>query len=567
MNEALTKTNTNNPTTPQHGQEASPPSLRETGGAGSPTQTACRSDSPSSLRGTSGSGKGAGGLGLLALAALAGCKALRQDARDLTGRPETAFAPASRHPEAHTALHTLNRVAFGPLPDDVQKIAERGIGNYLEEQLADTLPESRAVTWRVAGLDVQGEVESEPDTLDSLADEQILRETQQAALLRAVYSTHQLRETLVDFWTNHFNIYALKNDERVLIPVDAERVIRPHILGSFRAMLTASAHSPAMLSYLDNQLNKRGVANENYARELLELHTLGVHSGYSQRDIQEVARCFTGWRVRKGFIPPTLANLKTPYNGYEYAPNLHDDGAKYVPFLHLTLLPNAGQRDADTVLERLAAHPATARFLAAKLCHRYLGAAPPDIVNKAASAYLRHDTDIRALLRPILLDTLPEGKPTRPILKRPLEFVASALRTLAADTDGSANVQQHLTAMGQPLYQWPMPDGFPEKPAAWSGSLLGRWNFALALTANTIAGTTVDLSAITQRFAAKSDVQRADALMETILQRPADAPELARTRQQIAAHLQQARAAHVSETNAFAEAAGLVLSAPAFQWR
>src|SRR5207237_5908423 len=123
-----------------------------------------------------------------------------------------------------------------------------------------------------------------------MSDEQLLNEIQQAAILRAAYSTHQLREILADFWTNHFNIYALKAEGRVLVPTDAEQVVRPHVLGTFHDMLVASAHSPAMLTYLDNQQNRRGVANENYARELLELHTLGVKRGYTQQDVQEDAR-------------------------------------------------------------------------------------------------------------------------------------------------------------------------------------------------------------------------------------------------------------------------------------
>ena len=180
------------------------------------------------------------------------------------------------------------------------------------------------------GLETQQDVSDAPDAMDCMPDSQLMTETQQAALLRAVYSTHQLRETLADFWTNHFNIFALKNNERVLLPTDAERALRPHLMGKFRDLLNASAHSPAMLSYLDNQLNRRGVANENYGRELLELHTLGVHSGYTQKDIQEVARCFTGWRVRKGFVKMNLTNLKTPYNGFEFGPYQHDSGAKYV---------------------------------------------------------------------------------------------------------------------------------------------------------------------------------------------------------------------------------------------
>ena len=219
------------------------------------------------------------------------------------------------------------------------------------------------------------------------------------------------------------------------------------------------------------------------------------------------------------------------------------------------------------MLEHLATHPATARFLATKLCNRYLGHAPNDVVEKAASAYLKNDTDIRALLRPILLDNLPKAGTTKPLLKRPLEFTVSALRALGADTNGNENVQQHLAAMGQALYQWPMPDGFPEKQAAWTGSLLGRWNFAMALTANGVNGTTVDLPAISKAFRAGSHSARLDALIETIYQIPADAPELADLRSKVTRHIAKAKAANVAENSLFAEAAALLLAAPAFQWK
>src|SRR4029077_14134157 len=145
------------------------------------------------------------------------------------------------------------------------------------------------------------------------------------------------------FWTNHFNIYALKLEGRSLVPIDTERVLRPHVLGNFEEMLTGCAHSPAMLTYLDNKENRNGVANENYARELLELHTLGVKSGYSLKDIQAVARCFTGWTVQTGFkrgLP-------------DYDPANHDDGLKYIPFLNLTIRPNGGKQDAAQVLDAL----------------------------------------------------------------------------------------------------------------------------------------------------------------------------------------------------------------------
>ncbi len=366
-----------------------------------------------------------------------------------------------------------------------------------------------------------------------------------------------MRETLADFWTNHFNIYALKNDGRVLIPTDTEKVLRPHLLGTFREMLTASAHSPAMLAYLDNQQNKKGVANENYARELLELHTLGVKSGYTQKDIQAVARCFTGWTIKNGFRR----------GQFQYVADLHDPGRKYIPFLDLTIAPGGGQKDADTVLEHLALHPATARFVSRKLCRRFLGNASDATVEKAASAYLKSGSDIRATLRPILLDALLTPAENRPILKRPLDMVVSSLRVLAADAYCGEGVQRHLAAMGQPLYQWPMPDGFPEKAVAWTGSLLPRWNFALALTSNTIPETKVDLNAPIVAAKAHTDAAILDALIETILSRSPEDAEVGALRTKVGAHVEQARQNGVPDAVVLAEAAGLLLASPLFQWK
>lgn len=503
----------------------------------------------------------AAGLGTAWLGS-AGCSELKTRLRAVTG-PEPAHWTADRAvltlPGATQATLVLNRAAYGPRPGEVAQVAHQGAAGYLEEQLADKIDEDPAVTWRVGGLEVQQDEQDAPDVLDSLNDDQLLNETQQAMLLRAIYSRHQLREVMADFWTNHFNIYALKNHGRELIPTDAERVIRPHALGRFHDLLSASAHSPAMLAYLDNNQNRRGsgdAVNENYARELLELHTLGVHSGYTQRDIHEVARAFTGWTVADGFFQ----------GEYRYEPQRHDEGAKFIPFLNLRLDPHRGQKDAETVLEALAVHPATARFLARKLCLRLLGTIPEPIAAQAAASYLRSGTDIRALLRPILLDGLLGQGCTKPILKRPLDFAVSSLRALAADTDGSANLQKYLADMGQPLYQWPMPDGFPQKTGAWTGAMLPRWNFALALASSTISGTAVDLQAPLKAAKATTDRARLDTLISAILNRSADAPELARLRAGLRAHVDRAHREGGTEPVILAEVAGLLLASPQFQW-
>jgi uncharacterized protein (DUF1800 family) len=514
------------------------------------------------------------------LIGMAGCGMIRDSVQNITGTVTPTFVPLPRTEAAQQALHVLNRIGYGPEPGEVTRVASMGAKAYIEEQIAGKGKENPLVTWRVNALDVMQNERDSPDTLDVMPDEQLLRETQQAVLLRALYSRHQLRETLADFWTNHFNIYALKSQGRILIPTDAEHVIRPHILGTFREMLLASAHSPAMLQYLDNQENKKGVANENYARELLELHTLGVDSGYTLKDIQEVARCFTGWRIRKSGDRnlfaigrndfPTRDNpTQGRYNGFYYDAEMHDTGAKFIPFLNLHIEPNGGKQDADTVLEALAMHPATARFLARKLCRRYLGHAPGAVVQKAADAYLKNDTSIQAMLKPILLDALLEPSLCRPVVKRPIEYAVSALRVLGADADGGAGLQKHLADMGQPLYQWPMPDGFPEKASAWTGSLLSRWNFALALTSNAIPGIKANLNLPLE--AAKvdkgSDEAKLNALLETVLHQPADSKAVYPLREQVRRHIARAREAKVSEQMILSETVALLIASPHFQER
>jgi uncharacterized protein (DUF1800 family) len=521
----------------------------------------------------------------------AGCADIQRQVQRATGPTPPDWTPLPpQSPRMAQAVHVLNRAAFGPRPGDIARVANVGAQAWIEEQLAVTKPEQAylalqkqkvkfpyggklelpeaedfdpdedpAVRWRVGGLDVHEIDADDPDQLYCHDDGQLVRETGQAALLRAAYSRHQIREVMADFWTNHFNIYALKLEGRSLVPIDTERVIRPHVLGSFEEMLKASAHSPAMLTYLDNKENKNGVANENYARELLELHTLGVRSGYTQNDIQAVARCFTGWTVGSGFDRAKFL----------YDPKRHDEGAKYIPFLHLHIMPNGNQSDADSVLTRLARHPATARFLAAKICRRILGDTPPDVVEKAASAYLKSESgsSIRALLRPILLDALLDPAHCKPIVKRPLDMMVTALRCLAADTDGGEPLLRHLANMGQPLYQWPMPDGFPEKSSAWTSTLLPRWNFAIALATNGIKGTTVDLQGPIRAAGAASDAAVVDTLMEAVLGRPHSTRELAALRGQVLAHVRREGAAGVKENGLIAETAALLLASPSFQWK
>lgn len=333
--------------------------------------------------------------------------------------------------------------------------------------------------------------------------QQPLRELQQAKLLRAIFSEKQLQEVMVDFWFNHFNVFAQKDNVRLLLTSYERDVIRPHALGKFKDLLVATAQSPAMLYYLDNFLSQAEVpvpprkegdttppprrpgVNENYGRELMELHTLGVDGGYTQKDVQEVARCFTGW---------TLA--QAPTWTFVFRPRTHDKGEKIV--LGKRIAPGGGIEDGLRVLDLLAKHPSTAKFIARKLCQRFVADEPPQgLVDRAAETFTLTDGDIREVLRTIL--TSPEfysPKYYQNKVKSPLELAASAIRATGASSDGAQPLAQALVRMGEPLYQYQAPTGYSEDSSRWlsSATLLERMNFAVALVGNRINGTRMDVA-------------------------------------------------------------------------
>lgn len=329
----------------------------------------------------------------------------------------------------------------------------------------------------------------------------VVTELQRAKLLRAVYSDQQLYELMVDFWENHFSIFANKDDDRYLLTGYDRETIRPFALGRFRDLLGATAHSPAMLFYLDNWRSSvprpypakgdkpagvDGGFNENYARELMELHTLGVDGGYTQKDVQEIARCFSGWTIQK----PNEQGL------FLYRPGLHDDGEKVV--LGHKILPGGGIADGERVLDILATHPSTARFIATKLARRFISDDPPQsVIDRAAAVFLKTDGSIRETLRAIL--TSPEFFSTtayRAKVRSPFEYVAAAMRAMNAETDGDRPVLDLIGRMGQPLFGRITPDGYSDRADQWlsSGAMVVRLNFASALATNRIKGTTIDLT-------------------------------------------------------------------------
>ncbi len=313
-------------------------------------------------------------------------------------------------------------------------------------------------------------------------------------LLRAIYSNRQLEEVLTDFWYNHFNVFLDKGADRYMVTTYERDVIRPHVLGHFKDLLLATAQSPAMLFYLDNwqsrvpalrpnARNQPGL-NENYGRELMELHTLGVDGGYTQQDVTEVARCFTGWTIRE----PNRGG------GFEFNDKIHDKAEKHV--LGVTISAGGGMGDGLKVLDILAEHPSTAHFISKSLAIRFVSDNPPEeLIRTMAKTYLKTGGDLLEVMRTMIY--APEfWDPAnfRSKIKSPLEMVASAVRAVNGDVDYAQALTGQLNQLGEPLYRKLEPTGYSNVGAEWtnSASLLARMNFAMALAKGKVQGVKVD---------------------------------------------------------------------------
>jgi uncharacterized protein (DUF1800 family) len=547
----------------------------------------------------------------LLTAALVGCTTL------LAGQP-TSAVPARA--DDRQIVHVLNRLAFGPGPGDVERVRRLGVRAYIDQQLhPERLPDA-AVAARLAGFETLTKSTRElaleyflpaqmarreqqrqtvqdpsmtpgtqPSRRDTLNPEQmealraqrtVLTELAQQKILRAVYSERQLQEVMVDFWFNHFNVFAGKGQTRVYLTEYERDAIRPHALGRFRDLLRATAESPAMLFYLDNwqsaanpdaktmtipggragsrmrgpgffnrprtmadlpasaqNRRPRGL-NENYARELMELHTLGVDGGYTQKDVQEVARAFTGW---------TIANPRQG-GGFIFEPRMHDDGAKLV--LGHRIEPGGGRKDGEQVLDVLAGQPATATFISTKLARRFVSDDPPQaLVERAAAAFRRTGGDIREVVRVIITSReFFDESAYRAKIKTPFEFVTSAIRATNADARSVLSVVQTLQQLGMPLYGCQPPTGYADKAEAWvnTGALLNRMNFAVALASGRLRG-----------------IQMSPAIAS---QTPADARSALVT-EVLAGDLSSSTAGTVAKAEATSQAVALVLGSPEFQRR
>jgi uncharacterized protein (DUF1800 family) len=462
---------------------------------------------------------------------------------------------ASRLPSAHSAapapptddaaiVHALSRLGFGARPGDIERVKAIGLAAWIERQLEPRRLDDHAVEQTLAALPSLtmsiAELQKEyprPPARDKSADPQMtprmlydrpppekrpirmVAEMQAARLVRAIESNRQLEEVMVDFWFNHFNVHAAKGEVKWYVTSYERDVIRPHALGRFGDLLRGTATHPAMLFYLDNWLStrpdftprfgpnrgKRAGLNENYARELMELHTLGVDGGYTQKDVTEVARAFTGWTIDR---PRDAAR-------FVFRPLVHDRGEKSI--LSMRLAAGGGQDDGDRVLSLLLHHPAIARFIASKLARRFVSDEPPPaLVERVAATFRATDGDIKAMLRTLVASPefwAPEAR--RAKIKKPFEYVASAVRAAGGHIDARAGfaLARYAAEMGEGLYGAQPPTGYPDRAEAWvnAGALLARMNFALALTQGRVPGVTLDLSPLAVDRAAP------DAALERLL--------------------------------------------------
>ena len=403
---------------------------------------------------------------------------------------------------AADAAHVLNRLAYGPAPGDIERVARMGVARYIDEQLhPDALELPAALNERLSALDmiqrssgeVLGDFLAARDAVKDEAEEakamrrevqaRIARQAAEARIARAVASPRQLEEVMVDFWFNHFNVFSGKGQVRALVASYERDAIRPYVFGAFRELLGATAKHPAMLFYLDNYLSKAGGLNENYARELMELHTLGVDKGYTQKDVTELARMLTGW----SYAPRQLVARNETFR---FDSKRHDGGDK----LWLgRVVKTQGQAEGEYALDVLAVHPATARHISYKLAQYFVqDQPPPALVERMAQTWVASRGDIRSVLATLFASAefmAPEARGAK--FKTPYQFVISAARAGAAPLAEVRPVMGALDRLGMPLYGCQTPDGYKNTQQAWLNpdALSRRIGYAATLAQGVDAAT------------------------------------------------------------------------------
>lgn len=566
--------------------------------------------------------------------------------------PDASIVAAREQTADQQVLHALNRLAFGARPGDVQAVRTLGVDRWIAAQLeprrvADAAGDSAARRYRTLAMPLPALLDEYPPNpvlrrlarqaaagagrdsvretrADSIDFAMARRRSQvvgqeliSARVARAVVSERQLDEVLTDFWLNHFSVFAGKNAAMRHYLVAYERdAIRPHVLGKFRTLLGAVAHSPAMLFYLDNwqsaadstrptlvpqraarvmqrravrrapqlanlpaarrdtvvarlQQRRRGL-NENYARELMELHTLGVDGGYTQQDVTEAARVLTGWTLER---PNEVA-------AFRFNPLVHDAGAKRV--LGVDFPAGQGESEGERLLDLLARHPSTATFIATKLAKRFVSDTPPaDLVARAAETFRRTDGDLREVVRTIVTsEAFFSAAAWRAKVKSPFEVVVSALRAMDAGVDTTPRSAQIVARLGQGIYQHQAPNGWPETGDGWinTGAILNRINFGMALANGSVPGVKVRDWPLFAELDTVSRDQQVDGVVRALLggdvsadmrtiMLSGDHPMLDRARAQADAMPDSSAIRVATRARGLAQIIGLAIGSPEFQRR
>jgi uncharacterized protein (DUF1800 family) len=464
------------------------------------------------------------------------------------------------------------------------------------------LPSGNAAT---QGGTRRGELSVDPNAVprpiadDSKRPARVVEELAMAKMARAIYSQRQLQQVMDDFWFNHFNVFAGKGEDRYYLTSYERDVIQPHAMGKFKDLVTATAKSPAMLFYLDNFLSADPLAaqrlaheramrqqrrggfarfprnspqaqaankkkqgrglNENYGRELMELHTLGVDGGYTQKDVTEVARAFTGWTIEKLRENPQ----------FRFDDRIHDPDPKIVLGKKIHA---GGMKDGEQVIELLAKHPSTARFISTKLARRFVSDnPPPSLVARMAGTFKSSEGDIRTVMRTMIYSAEFWSRDAyRAKIKTPFELVASTVRALGTDVDSTMPLVQWVGRIGEPLYQCQPPTGYSDKSEAWvnAGALLNRLNFSLALAGNKVRGSRTDAGALLGPSSSMDGKQILDRAVQLFLGGHAGPATIETLQKQLEdPQVMQARLDDPAKPADLSIITGLVLGAPEFQRR
>jgi uncharacterized protein (DUF1800 family) len=496
------------------------------------------------------------------------------------------LSPAAEQRKRENAMYAdldTDRLLKLPPDDRYKAILEMPVGERLD--LAKTYKGPRAMQL------VDDMKPEQRETVEAMIQPQaVLGELAEAKLLRAIYSNRQLDEVMTDFWFNHFNVFIGKGPDRYMVNAYERDVIRPHALGKFKDILEATAKSPAMLFYLDNwqsvgpnselalygpgrfsgrrgrfarprpqAKNRPSGLNENYAREIMELHTLGVDGGYTQKDVTELAKVLTGWTIER----PQLGGE------FKFNERAHEPGPKYILGRKIG---EHGEKEGEEMLDVLAHHPSTAKFISRKLAMRFVSDNPPQaLIDRMAETFLKKDGDIREVLRTMFHS--PEfwaADAYRAKMKTPFEFVASAARASGADIQNALPLVATLNRMGMPLYAMQPPTGYSMKAEAWvnSSALLNRMNFALQLASGRLPGTSLDPQALIPGPAPADSQAALAALEQSILAGDVSLQTHSVMQKQLGdPQISQRRLDDANNKPNYGAIAGLIMGSPEFQRR